>query len=193
MLLQSSATDGVTLSMPPSGAWFEQLPDGFRVGATTRSAMAVFYIPFTGVWAGISMFGVYGTQLSSGHFDWKLSLFGVPFVLGSFFLISLTLMCLAGQTVLTRSGDQIKLFSGIGPLGVTRTYAWSDFNSVREDFLGSTRNSRRGSLVVAMEGKRRITFGTMWTSDRRNFVIFALREMLINSGNFQAGAIIPVR
>jgi hypothetical protein len=72
---------------PPNGAWFEQLADGFRTHATTRSWTALLLVPFTCVWSGISLGGIYGKQMSSGQFDPTSSLFGVPFLLGSVFVV----------------------------------------------------------------------------------------------------------
>jgi hypothetical protein len=76
-LVGGSPGAAVDLTTPPSGAWFEQLGDGFRVGATTRSWTALFVIPFTCVWSGFSLKSLYGKQFSSGHFDPTSSLFGV--------------------------------------------------------------------------------------------------------------------
>src|ERR1700678_4022487 len=83
------SSSGPDLNSPPPGAFFEQLPDGFRVGATTRSWAAVFIVPFTCVWAGGSLSGIYGSQIVKGHFQLGPSLFGLPFLIGSCFLISM--------------------------------------------------------------------------------------------------------
>ena len=75
------------LNSSPSGAWYTPLADGFAAGATTRSWIALFIVPFTCVWSGGSMFGIYGTQLIKGHFSLGSSLFGIPFLIGSVFLV----------------------------------------------------------------------------------------------------------
>src|SRR5688572_9565934 len=59
----------------PNGTWFNPSFDGFTLGATTRSAAAFFLVPFTCVWSGGSMGGIYGTQIFSGRFDLGTSLF----------------------------------------------------------------------------------------------------------------------
>jgi hypothetical protein len=81
---------------PPNGAGFEQLADGFRIGATTRSWMALFMIPFTCVWSGMSLGGIYGKQVSSGRFDPGSSLFGVPFLIGNAYEKTATIIRLFG-------------------------------------------------------------------------------------------------
>jgi hypothetical protein len=84
----------------------------------------------------------------------------------------------------------LSIFNGVGWLGLTRNYAWSDFRTAREDFvMGSYNfNSGRRGRTIALEGKRRITFGSMWTSDRRYFVLGALRSMLSNESGSQVSS-----
>jgi hypothetical protein len=169
---------GIDLTSAPSGSWFEQLPDGFRVGATTRSWMAVFLIPFTCVWSGISMSGIYGTQITNGRFEWSTSLFGLPFMIGTFVLLGWCAMTVGGQITLTRHADALVLFVGVGALGWRRTYLVSDFESVREELTAS--NWNRPSRVVVLEGKRRVTFASLCNEDRRHYLVNAIRKMLFS-------------
>jgi len=181
---------GADLASPPRGVWYERRPNGFCVGATTRSPLALFLIPFTCAWSGISMFGIYGMQFISGRLSLMASLFGLPFLVGTVFLIAGCLMTLAGKTVITRDADRLLIFNGVGWLGLTRNYSWSDFRSAREDFTTSSSGytaNRRGRTTIALEGKRKITFGSMWTSDRRYFVLNALRSEL-GTGSFSQWA-----
>src|SRR5688500_1360755 len=48
----------VDLNRPPAGAWFHRAHRGFEVGATTRSAAALFLVPFMMVWSGFSLGGI---------------------------------------------------------------------------------------------------------------------------------------
>ena len=182
-LISGGSGPAPSLSSPPSGAWFDQTPDGFSTGATTRSWMAAFLIPFTCVWAGGSLSGIYGTQFVSGRFNLATSLFGIPFLLGSVALISMCAMMAAGRTSVTKTGDQLLIFTGVGPVGWTRYYSWADFCTVSEDVnLANFRMNWPGAgRTLALTGKRKITFGSMWNADRRYFVMAALREMLKTS------------
>jgi hypothetical protein len=174
---------GADLANPPGGAWYEKRPNGFSVGATTRSWMALFLVPFTCAWSGGSLFGIYGRQIATGHFDFASSLFGLPFLAGSVFLLAGCLMTTAGKTVITRDSDRLTIFNGVGWLGLTRSYLWSDFRYVREDsVLGSFNvSSNFQGRTIALEGRRRITFGSAWTSQRRYFVLSALRSEMTSS------------
>ncbi len=184
--VRGSTTGGPDLSSPPRGAWFEQFSQGFRVGASARSWMAVFLVPFTCVWAGFALSSIYGKQIKSGHLDPFASLFGLPFLIGSCFLIGMCAMTLAGKVEISQIEDRLTIFIGVGLLGWSRRFLWSDFTSVREDSRLSGFNfNGRGSIIV-LEGKRRVAFGTMLSEERRYFVVSALQKMLKNSARIQS-------
>jgi hypothetical protein len=170
----------VDLNSPPSGAWYTPTAEGFTAGASTRSWMALFIVPFTCVWSGGSMFGIYGTQIIKGHFNLFSSLFGIPFFLGSCFLVSLCAMMVFGKVTLAVHGDRLAIFTGVGPLGITRTANLSDFKNAREDF-GSGMNTNRQSRVIRLEGNRALAFGSMLSTERRYFLLGAIRTALSGS------------
>ena len=170
----------VDLHSPPSGAWYTPMTDGFVAGATTRTWMALFLVPFTCVWAGGSMAAIYGTQIMKGQFSLFPSLFGLPFLVGSIFLVSWCAMCVAGKVTVTRHSDQLTIFTGVGSIGWTRTCALSDFSTVREGYggLGNWNwNSRQGPSI-RLEGKRAVAFGSMLSTERRYFLLKVLQTAL---------------
>ena len=180
--LVDAASPKVDLNSPPSGTSFEQLPDGFRITATTRSPMSLVLVPFTCVWAGTSMYFLYGRQIAEGHLNPFTSLFGLPFLLGSCWLIAMCAQLIAGKVVVTRSLDRLSVFTGVGALGWTRNLRWSDFRTVREDFVGNQFNWNRGGRAIVMEGSRRVIFGSFLNDDRRYFVVSAIQQMLKSTG-----------
>jgi hypothetical protein len=187
-LVGASAGAVPDLTAPPDGAWFEPLADGFRTGATTRSWMAVYLVPFTCVWSGMSLGGIYGKQISSGHFDPASSLFGLPFLIGSVFLIGYCLMTTMGKVELSQRSGNLSVFTGVGPLGWTRNYLWSDFSLAREETRQNGFNWNRRGAVIILEGKRRAAFGTMLSEERRYFVLSVLRQKLRNSNQTQTAS-----
>lgn len=68
---------------------------------------------------GGALGGIYGSQIMAGEFNLMLSLFGIPFVLGTLFLGSIALMTVCGKVVVSTSYDQGKIFTGVGPFGWT--------------------------------------------------------------------------
>jgi hypothetical protein len=177
-LLQAQAS-GVTVDLdrPPKGAWFREDMTGFEVGSTTRSATALFLVPFMCVWSGFSLGGIYGTQIYQHKFNLATSLFGIPFVLGTVILGSLALMTTFGRTVLSVNGDQGKIFTGVGPIGWTRKFKWTGIREVSEGIGNVQRNGRYQQQIV-LQGDTRLTFGSGIREDRRYFILNALRSRL---------------
>src|SRR5688500_3614568 len=87
----------VDLANPPRGVWYRPTPNGFELGSSTRSAAAIFLVPFMLVWSGGSMGGIYGSQIAKGDFNLAMSLFGLPFLFGTIVLGGFTIMTLCGK------------------------------------------------------------------------------------------------
>jgi hypothetical protein len=164
---------------PPDGAWIEQTDSGWQIGATTRSYMALFLIPFMCVWSGGSIGGIYGTQIVKGEFNLGMSLFGIPFILGTVFFGSMALMTVCGKVVVVTTNDEGHVFTGIGSIGWTRSFSWSSITSVVEDLPSYTqaRNTNMG-MVIALVGQTRLKFGTMLSDARRHYLLQCLRKFL---------------
>ena len=121
----------VPVMTPPKGVDLVETMDGFRLTLSTRSCIAIFLVPFTLFWAGGSLGGIYGMQIKQGKFDLMMSLFGLPFLVGSFFLIALTVMSVCGRTIVELAGGKFSIRTGA--LGVYRTQSapWSEVRSCR--------------------------------------------------------------
>jgi hypothetical protein len=163
------------INVPPKGLRFEKHAHGWYITATTRSKAAFFLIPFMCIWSGVSLGGIYGSQIASGKFNLVLSLFGIPFLIGSIFLGSITLMAVCGKVVVSLEGKHGKVFTGIGPIGRTRKFDWSEVETIEEDFT----SSRQGgySREIALVGKSRMKFGSMLSDSRGYFLLQALRSL----------------
>jgi hypothetical protein len=129
----------VPVMTPPKGVDLVETMDGFRLTLSTRSCIAIFLVPFTLVWAGGSLGGIYGTQIAKGEFNWMMSLFGLPFLVGSCFLIALTVMSVCGRTIVELAGGKFSIRTGALGVYRTRSAAWHDVRSCR-----LTEVSRRG-------------------------------------------------
>ena len=123
----------------PKGVQLEETMDGFRLTLSTRSCIAIFLVPFTLFWAGGSLGGIYGTQIAQGKFNWMMSLFGIPFLIGSVALIGLTIMTVAGRTVVELAGGKFSIRTGALGVYRTKSAAWHDVRSCR-----LTEATRRG-------------------------------------------------
>ncbi len=159
---------------PPRGAWFADTGNGWQLGASTRSAMAFFLVPILCVWSGGSLGGLYGSQIINGEFNLLMSIFGIPFFLGTLFLGSIALMSICGHVLVTVEDDVGRLFVGIGPIGWTRRFRWSSITAVEEQ----TATQNQSSKVLALVGQRRLQFGTMLSDPRRYYLLQCLRQLL---------------
>jgi hypothetical protein len=164
---------------PPPGAWYSDDGIEARVGATTRSWMALFLIPFMCVWTGFSLGGIYGSQIAKGKFDPGMSAFGIPFVLGSILFWSLAVMSVCGKSEIVVRGGVGEAFTGVGALGWRRRFDATAVRSVREDWSGFSTN-RRPQREIVIEADRRIGMGAMLNAERRAYLIVVLREMLMS-------------
>jgi ribosomal protein L40E len=167
---------------PPRGTWFrEQPPLEFEVGASTRSAAALFLVPFMCVWSGFSLGGIYGTQFAKGHFDLFQSLFGIPFILGTLFFGGMAVMTVCGKVVVNVNGDQGAVFTGVGPIGWRRRFSWREVTGMRRTMAYS--NRRMPSPQITFEGTRPISFGTGVKQERLDFMLTMLRKQWRESGH----------
>jgi hypothetical protein len=123
----------------PKGVQLAETMDGFRLTLSTRSWSALFLVPFTMVWAGGSLGGIYGTQIAKGEFNLVMSLFGLPFLAGSALLIALTVMTVWGRYVVELVGGKFSIRTGALGVYWTQSAAWDDLLSCR-----LTEATRRG-------------------------------------------------
>lgn len=146
---------------PPKGVKVEETMDGFRLTLSTRSCIAFFLVPFTLFWAGGSLGGIYGTQIAKGKFELVQSLFGLPFLAGSVFLVAFTVMAVAGRCVVELAGGRLTVRTGALGVYRRRSVAWADVLSCR-----LTETSRRGrnaysttyQVEVVVEGDKPLAF-----------------------------------
>ena len=164
------------LNNPPDGAWYNETLAGFTVGATTRCLpLLLFLVPFTLVWSGGSIGGIYGSQIMSGKFDLFLSLFGLPFLAGSVLLICTILMAFAGKIVVEVDSGMGTVFMGFAGIGWKRRFQWDEVDVVMSDISFS--NRRNLQHVITLEGATRIQFGTGLSEARRFFLLNALKTL----------------
>ena len=96
------------------------------------SPLALFFIPFTCIWSGGSLTGIYGPQFMQHSFDLQRSLFGIPFLIGTAVLLSASLFMLFGKRVLTLSHGRGTYFTGVGFIGRTTRFAYGYGTKVEE-------------------------------------------------------------
>ncbi|MFN8672789.1 MAG: hypothetical protein U0457_12005 [Candidatus Sericytochromatia bacterium] len=180
-LIKFSSIEGLKIDLknPPKGTWFKEFNDGFEVGVNIRSFVAIFLIPFTLVWGGLSLGGIYGTQIIKGHFSLFESLFGIPFLLGTIALTAVCLMSLFGKVLITVKDNQGIIFTGIGSsLGYIRKFNWSDVEDILE--ASPTLNNRNETqTILKLKLKNNsLDFASNLSTEKRYFIMKVILEMI---------------
>ena len=163
------------LREPPSGAWFKKEIDRVVVGASTRSPAAFFIVPFIIVWTVGSVGGIYGSQFASGELDPGLSLFGLPFLIGSIIFGSAALMTVFGKVEVS-IGNSSSVFTGIGRVGWTRPFDWPAIQTIRGGGANVQYPGGHDGAIV-LEGRTALNFGSGLNEKRRYFVLNALKYL----------------
>ena len=177
--INSTINNAFNINNPPSGTWFRRDYNEVIIGASTRSAIAFFLVPFMLIWSGGSLGGIYGTQIINGEFEVTSSLFGIPFLLGSLFFWGITVMAIWGKVEITMDRQGGNVFTGVGKIGLTKSFNWKHVSRVKEapSKIGYP-GSHGGKLVL--DGADRISFGTGLNENRRYYVMSALQKILLN-------------
>ena len=184
------ADPAILLAPPPKHLTVEQDAADPSAGVTLVyrkiSKVVVFLIPFSCFWSGISLFGIYGTQILHRRFILERSLFGIPFLLGTCILVGIVLFSLFGSRRLTIRGGEVRLWSGDGPFGRARTLRLAREMKVLEgqsEFLVNGRPWPELHLVTPDNPKPfRLLAGA--PDDVRKYVAAVLRRELDRGRDF---------
>ncbi len=172
--------DPAVLDHPPPGAWYQESMSECIFGATTRSPMAFFLVPFMCVWSGGSLGGIYGTQLVHGKFNLMISLFGIPFLIGTLMFGSIALMSVCGKLEVRIREGLGTVFIGVGRLGWTRRFNLAEVDFIEDSYTPGSRGS--GSTSILLRGQSVLRFGSQLTEPRRYFILNVLKRLKAGSG-----------
>jgi len=172
----------VDMSRPPKGIKLEESPfHGKVITHQRRSMIVLFLIPFTLIWSGGSMGMIYGSQIASGEFDPKLSLFGLPFLLGTIVLVTIILFSLFGHTKIWFHRGVCHVYTGVGKLGWTRRHPCSKETRVAVQMSNVRVNNVPKTGIEVRTGDQKLMFGTMWSDEAKAFVATALKRAMTSS------------
>jgi hypothetical protein len=147
MIRESGALLEQPLNLPPRHVRIEEhYPGQKTIRYKKISPVVLFLIPFTAVWSGFSMWGLYIQPLMQDPIDWGRMLFGIPFLLGTIVLVSVILFCLFGKWVITLDNGTGTVFVGLGSIGYTRSFHYG------RDTLVSLKNSGISQNEVPLKG-----------------------------------------
>lgn len=165
------------MNVPPSGCWVKKKKDAVIVGASTRSKLAFFLVPFLLIWTIGTVGQLWVSQIVNGKFDLFDTLFGLPFLVVTIIICVITLMKIAGKVELTLNKQGGSVFTGLGDVGVTRDFNWDEISAVseKETFFG--REGKR-AFVIIFEGKKRVAFGLGLDASKRYYLLRSIQKFM---------------
>ncbi len=179
--LQSSTVPTMSdeeMARPPKRVTLHRGFDGeLEIVCRFNKGLAWFMIPFTAIWSGASMWGIYGTQFMKGEFDLMQSLFGIPFLLGTIVLVSIILLTLFGKTIVTLSRGRIQVFNGVFGIGRTKEMACGKGTQVSLETSSVTKNRVPQMQIVLRSDNQTLKFGALsFSKETRRYIAAVLRR-----------------
>lgn len=159
------------LEQPPKGVRVSRnLHGGTKVVYRRVSPMLLFLVPFTAVWSGISMVGIYGSQLTKGEFNLETSLFGLPFLLGTIVLLGIILFCAFGRWELIVQQGEGSVFAGVGSYGWRRRFSYSRTTTVLLRLTNIQVNDVAQRGICVRNDDQDFVFGTLMKEPVKEFM-----------------------
>jgi hypothetical protein len=172
----AAVTSDALLHTPKHITLSKDLLNGTVITYRKSSAILLFLIPFTALWSGGSMWGIYGTQINEGRFDLFQSLFGLPFLFGSVVLLSVIIFLLFGRWVITLHKNAGRVFLGVGPFGWTRHFIY-DGNSVVSLRGSSVKvNNVPQQIIHIRNGNSEFQFGSTLTPEAKQYIAATIHK-----------------
>jgi hypothetical protein len=169
----------VSLDAPPKGVRVSQDFRGETKITYRRTSKAVFFlVPFTLLWSGMSLGGIYGEQILRGRFDPEQSLFGLPFLIGTVILLSILAYCLFGSWKIRLSQGTGTVFTGIGPLGWTRNFSFSRDSLVTLQPGSVKINNVTQKVICIKSSGDDFLFGATIQDDAKHFIAAVINSRI---------------
>jgi len=174
----SEITDAaIDLTKPPRGVTVSRsLVSGMEIVYRRINPMVWVLVPFTGLWSGLSLWGIYGKQLTEGKFDPVMTLAGLPFVIGTFVLVGAVIFMLFGSWRVHLDRGIARFFVGVLPFGRRNDIAFDA--GTRVELLDAYVKVQRipQQIIAITTGERTVNFGAGLPHDARLYFAAILRS-----------------
>lgn len=165
------------LQSPPKGVRIEDDFAGTRSVIYRKFSPVVwFLIPFTAIWSGISMFGIYGSQIKKGAFDVSQSLAGLPFLIGTVVLISMIAFLLFGNWRIRFAQEICEVSVGVGPIRWTRRQPYDRTSRVSLQKSSIEVNNVRQEVICLETDGKVLKFGSMIQGEAKPYIAAVVRQ-----------------
>ncbi len=138
----------------------------------------IFLIPFTLFWSGLSMAGIYGSQIVEREFDPALSLFGIPFLIGTIILVSTIILGLFGRWEISLGDGDGRVFVGVGRFGWMRRFEYNRDSTVSIKMTDVRVNEVPQKCVCVRTDGRDFVFGTGITDESKAYIAAVIHSVV---------------
>ena len=179
--LSASAVPQLTdeeMARPPKRVKLERgFDDALTITCRPKRTSLLFLVPFTAFWSGISMVGIYIVPLATGRFEWKLGLFGLPFLIGTLVLLAVILNVLLGKMTVTLTKGKVTLGTHLLGWRRIRELECGKGTTVSIEKSGVRVNNVPQPEIVLRSGEQELKFGAMLlTPEAKKYVAAVLRR-----------------
>lgn len=137
----------------------------------------LFLIPFTAVWSGFSMFGIYiGPFLKDGKIPLEQALMGLPFVIGSVFLLMSIFSMLFGKRILTLSNGKGTYAFKVFGIGRTKHFELNRSTRIENSETNDQVNHNTQPQITITNGSKRVNMFAGLRYDAMDYIITLLRS-----------------
>jgi hypothetical protein len=154
-------------------------------GAYLPKAILFFLIPFTLIWSGISIYGLYIKPFLEGKLKPEEMLFGLPFIFGTIILLSVIITLLFGSLKVTIGRNECTVFLGAGNIGWKRKFAPSDVKNIIIALSDvKINNQPQNGIKIILENNKDIIFGTTIKEPQKEYIAAVLRKELLEKDSY---------
>ena len=167
----------------PTGIDVEWTPAGFLLRTSCRSlAGALFWIVLAAVLCLIPfrLFPdlILGLPVDTGPSFWLTTAFLAAWTAGTLYVAVMGAVALLGEIRISKTGDEGAVFTGIGSLGRTYRFRWSEFYGAGDRAVASSSRINATTIhYIGLNGRARsYRFGSELPATRQAVIIRFLRE-----------------
>ena len=184
-IVTGSELDDVSLDQKPRRLTIQNEADGLRIVYKHIPGIFWFILPFTCVWGGGSMWGIF---VEGKTLETSTLLMGLPFVMGTIVLIGVLLCMSCGQRVVrirstgSREGE-CTYFYGVGSIGITKRIAYHSETDVLLEYGSCSVNHRPVEDIVIRndadnDEKKEIRFGAFIPDKAKRYLAALIRTTI---------------
>lgn len=168
-----SHVSGAHLQLPelPTGVWHTNDLQYTILGATTRSYIALFLVPFLLFWSN----GVISVDMLQGEAEFPL--FILPFIVIGTVFWWLALMSVFGKVEIKADSQGGQIFVGIWKIGRYKKFEWKDISAIEEESNMFTQYPGNSGAQIVMSGRTRYNFASGVSQARRYYLVQTLKNL----------------